>query len=215
MVIVAIPAKLSESAKQFFERGGKVVIPRPEECPYAGCLLNRPLRGNGSYLRQVAYWGVLFLVHIFRFRCGGCGRTVSCPYSWLAPYRRFVADAMAAGIESYATARETYRGVSTDLSDPEFVEPEMDIRHTQAYKSLLGEKGAGEAGGHAQTHASVQPQGEPAALKEGAVAECEDKQEVPTVPGGTQERADKQKWGTSTGAYNCVVLGRISEQALR
>lgn len=140
MTIVPIPRKNCPSVLSFFCSGGEVEIPRPEQCRYAKCLLKAPLRKNGSYTRQVVYWGLVFLVLIFRFRCQRCGKTISCPYSWLVPYRRFAAEAVAEGIERYADTEVTYRSVGTELSDMEFVDPAFDIRRTEMYKQAVQEE---------------------------------------------------------------------------
>lgn len=142
MTIVPIPLKNSASVIEFFKQGGKVEIPRPEQCRYEQCRLKKPLRKNGSYAREVVYWGFCFLVQIFRFRCGRCGKTASCPYGWLIPYCRFSAETMSAGIEAYARARTEYRDVSTDLSDLELADPEMDIRSEEMYKEMVAESAA-------------------------------------------------------------------------
>lgn len=145
MTIVPIPLKNSSSVVEFFKQGGEVEIPRPEQCVYAGCGLKQPLRKNGSYARQVIYWGLCFFVEILRFRCRRCGKTASCPYGWLVPYRRFSAEVIAAGIEAYATAEMKYRDLSIDLSDLELAEPEMDIRAEELFKKLAGESLAKQA----------------------------------------------------------------------
>jgi hypothetical protein len=139
MTIKPIPERNCQSVRDFFNRGGEVEIPRPAECLYAQCLLKRPLRKNGSYLRQVVYWGLAFLVYVYRFRCSRCGKTISCPYSWLVPYCRFTAEVIAAGIERYADSNVSYRDVSTELSEMEFADPAIDIRETETYKKLVEE----------------------------------------------------------------------------
>lgn len=136
MTIVPIPAKNCSSVVDFWNRGGKVEVPRPGQCLNAICLLPAPLRRNGSYLRQVIYWGVVFTVMIARFRCRKCGGTISCPYSWLVPYRRFAAELIAGAIEAYAETKVTYRATSTEFSDLDFAEPEFDIRKTEPFKKI-------------------------------------------------------------------------------
>lgn len=145
MSILPIPLKNSSSVVEFFKQCGRVEIPRPQECFYEKCRLKEPLRMNGSYARQVIYWGLFFLVRILRFRCRRCGKTVSCPYGWLVPYRRFSAEVIAAGIEAYARAETTYRDVSTDLSDLELAEPEMDVRAEEMCKKVVAESAAAQA----------------------------------------------------------------------
>src|SRR5271165_4518027 len=109
MTILPIPLENSSSVTEYFKQGGKVEVPRPLECPYEACRLKEPLRKNGSYARQVIYWGLFFLVQILRFRCKRCGRTASCPYGWLVPYRRFSVEVIAAGIEAYTSEKLGYR----------------------------------------------------------------------------------------------------------
>jgi hypothetical protein len=137
MTILPISLKNSKSAVEFFKQGGKVEIPRPEQCLFPGCGLKQPLRKNGSYARQVIYWGICFLVQIARFRCRRCGKTASRPYGWLVPYRRFSAEVIVAGVEAYARQDVTYWDLSIELSEIELADPEMDIREEEAFKRLL------------------------------------------------------------------------------
>jgi hypothetical protein len=139
MTIVPIPLENSSSVVEFFKQGGEVEIPRPEQCLYAGCGLKQPLRKNGTYARQVIYWGLCFLVEILRFRCRRCGKTASCPYGWLVPYHRFSAEVIAAGIEAYGQAEMKYRDLNLDLSDMELANPEMDIRSEELCKMMVEE----------------------------------------------------------------------------
>ncbi len=140
MTIVPIPLEISASVVDFFKQGGKVEIPRPEQCLHAQCRLKEPLRKNGSYARQVVYWGFCFMVQIFRFRCRRCGKTASCPYGWLVPYCRFSAEAISAGIEAYTSARTKYREVNADLSDLELADAEMDIRSEELYEEMVAKQ---------------------------------------------------------------------------
>lgn len=140
MSILPIPLKNSRSVVEFIKQGGKVDIPRPMECLFADCLLKEPLWKNGSYARQVIYWGLRFLVQIVRFRCRRCGKTASCPYGWQVPYCRFSAEVIAAGVEAYARHEVSYWDVSIDLSEIELAEAEMDIRGEESYKRLVEER---------------------------------------------------------------------------
>ena len=141
-MITTCPLELCLSVCEYFKCGGKVEIPRPELCPFGECRLGKPMWRNGSYVRQVIYWGLLFIVSILRFRCRRCGKSVSCPYAWLVPYRRFSAEVVASGIESYAVNEISYRNVTaTQLSDPEFIDPAMDIRQFELYAEMLKEGG--------------------------------------------------------------------------
>src|SRR5580700_7893179 len=137
MAIVPIPLQNCKSVKEFFKKQGKVEIPRPQQCLYAKCGLKEPLWKNGSYVRQVIYWGFLFFVSIGRFRCWRCGKTASCPYGWLIPYRRFSAETVATAIETYAGQETTYRYLTEGLADLEFVDPEMDIRAEKMYQQIV------------------------------------------------------------------------------
>ena len=67
MSIVPIPLKNSRSVVEYFKQGGKVEIPRPEECVYSECRLKQRLRKNGTYTRQVIYWGLCFFVQILHY----------------------------------------------------------------------------------------------------------------------------------------------------
>jgi len=136
MAIVAVVSKECSSTRRFMEVNGEVEVERPEECVNADCQLKEPLWKHGGYLRQVLYWGFAFLVYIWRFRCRRCGKTVSRPYQWLVPYRRFTAEVLATGIERYADVLTSYRDVGGELADLEFTEPALDIRDTRGYKRL-------------------------------------------------------------------------------
>ena len=137
-MIVPVEPKVCEGVRQYFECNGEVEIPRPGCCPRRKdeCGSTEPMRKNGSYPRQVIYWGLVFVLSILRFRCGRCGKTVSRPYSWLVPYKRFSAEVIAAGVEAYATAESEYRELSAALSESEFVDAERDIRQTDLYEKL-------------------------------------------------------------------------------
>lgn len=136
MTIVPIPLDKSRSVAEFFRQKGEVEIPRPERCPNEECGLREPLWKNGKYSRQVIYWGLCFLLQICRFRCWRCGKTASCPYGWLVPYRRFSAEVIAAGIEAYGQTEIGYRDLSTDLSDLDLAAIELDIRKEELCKEI-------------------------------------------------------------------------------
>jgi hypothetical protein len=140
--MLPISAQKCKNVKEFFIKQGKVEVPRPEQCLNAECGLKEPLWKNGSYVRQVIYWGFLFFVSIYRFRCWRCGKTASCPYSWLIPYRRFSVEVIATAIETYAEGEATYRGLNVDLSDLEFIDPEIDIRAEKLYQQIIEENKA-------------------------------------------------------------------------
>ena len=142
MTIVPISLRNSSSVVEFFKHGGQVEIERPQQCFNAQCRLKEPMWKNGSYARQVIYWGLCFVLQILRFRCRQCGKTASCPYGWLVPYCRFSAEVITAGIEAYASEETTYTGVSTDLSELELVNPEMDIRSEEMCKRVVEESAA-------------------------------------------------------------------------
>jgi hypothetical protein len=156
MTILAIPLKHSSTAREFFEHAGEVEVPRPQECPNQLCGLKEPLWKNGSYPRQVIYWGLFFLILILRFRCKRCGKTASRPYGWLVPYRRFTCEVIAAAVEEYAGVKLTYRDVSAAVSDMALAGPEMDIRNTKLYKDMLRKHASKQPG------APGQPEGRPA-----------------------------------------------------
>lgn len=167
-MIVPVELEVCESVRQFFALGGKVEVPRPSRCPRPKeeCGGLEPLRKNGTYPRQVIYWGVLFVLSILRFRCGKCGRTVSRPLSWLVPYKRFSAEMVAAGVEAYAaldflseveeaTVAKSYREVSAGLSEPEFVQKDEDIRQTKLYKEIELKAAVTKDGGSRPSHCAV------------------------------------------------------------
>jgi len=127
--------KSAQAAKEVeAEDGGLMTaygtnVAAPEACLQSNCGLKKKLLRNGSYCRIVIDGLVLILVLIYRFRCRGCGRTVSRPYSFLSPYRRFPADLICDAIEMYGAGKETsYREISAELSvgNPKTLEEEVD-----------------------------------------------------------------------------------------
>jgi hypothetical protein len=78
----------------------------PSFCTQENCGADEPLRRCGSYPRQVIEGVLMVLLLIYRFRCRSCGRTASCPYSFLVPYRRFTAKWICWGIELYGVGQE-------------------------------------------------------------------------------------------------------------
>jgi hypothetical protein len=101
---------------------------------------------------------MLFALAILRFRCGKCGKTVSRPFSWLVPYKRFSAEMIAAGVEAYLEEETSYRKVSNVLSEPDFVDDKEDIRQTK-YSELSVKKAIEVAvtkdGGSRPSHCTV------------------------------------------------------------
>ena len=160
-MIIQLGPEVCKSVRQFFELNGRIEVERPSRCPRRKeeCGSTEPMRKNGSYSRQVIYWGMLLVLSILRFRCGRCGKTVSRPYSWLVPYRRFSAEVIAAGVEAYATAENSYRDLSAAVSEPEFVEEERDIRQTELYGELLQAGAVGPAmtrkNGYRPSHGAI------------------------------------------------------------
>jgi len=137
-MIVPVEPKVCEGVRRYFECNGQIEIERPSRCPRRKeeCGSKEPMRKNGSYPRQVIYFGLLFVLSILRFRCGRCGKTVSRPFSWLVPYKRFSIEVIASGLEAYATEESKYRDLSAALSEPELLEPDRDIRQTEFYQQL-------------------------------------------------------------------------------
>lgn len=160
-MIVPVEPEICQSVRQFFELDGKVEVLRPSRClrPKEECGSLEPLRKNGTYPRQVIYWGMLFVLAILRFRCGNCGKTVSRPLSWLVPYKRFSAEMIAAGVEAYVAEQTSYRNVSDAVSEPEFVEEKEDIRQTKLYSQMSAKKAikaaVTEDGGSRPSHCTV------------------------------------------------------------
>ncbi len=93
-----------------------IEVPAPEHCLQEHCRSPHPLSRHGSYTRQVLEGIMQLMVLIYRFRCGMCGKTVSCPYSFLVPYRRFTAKLICQGVENYGTDETTYTDQSDGLS---------------------------------------------------------------------------------------------------
>lgn len=58
---VPVGPEICEGVRQFFEMNGEVEAPRPSRCPCRKeeCGSTEPMRKNGSYSRQVIYWGLV------------------------------------------------------------------------------------------------------------------------------------------------------------
>ncbi len=91
-------------------------VEAPVNCPQPRCRAAERLRRNGSYARRVIEGATFLLILIYRFRCRSCGATVSCPPSFLVPYRRFTGRLICQGIEEYGKSHTSYGDVSLDLS---------------------------------------------------------------------------------------------------
>lgn len=104
----------------------------PSFCAQQDCDADEPLRCCGSYPRQVIEGVLMVLLLIYRFRCRSCGKTASCPYSFLVPYRRFTAKWICWGIELYGAGQEqtTYDEVSVDLSTTGFVDENENTEYS-------------------------------------------------------------------------------------
>jgi hypothetical protein len=139
MTILPIPLTNCSSVVDFFSRGGKIEVPRPQQCLFSQCGLQAPLRKNGSYLRQVVFWGFFFVVRICRFRCWRCGRTVSCPYGWLVPYRRFTAEVVSAAIGLSESEELGYRHLGSAVADLELSGADSEIQKEPLYKQMIEE----------------------------------------------------------------------------
>jgi len=118
-------SKFLKSAKKVGEQESKdgsnwalygADVAAPERCLQEGCGSEHRLRRHGSYTRQVLEGIMQLMVLIYRFRCGVCGKTVSCPYSFLIPYRRFTARLICQGVENYGTEATSYQKESDDLA---------------------------------------------------------------------------------------------------
>jgi hypothetical protein len=160
-MIVAVELEVCPTVRKFFELGGNVEVARPSRClrPKEECGSLEPLRKNGTYPRQVIYWGMLFVLAILRFRCGKCGKTVSRPFGWLVPYKRYSAEMIVSSVEPYVAVEISYRQVSDVVSEPEFVEEKEDIQQTKLYGELLSKKAIVAAvtkdGGSRPSHCTV------------------------------------------------------------
>ncbi len=117
-------------------------IDAPERCFTAKCPARVPLRRQGSYRREVIEGLIRVFLLIYRFRCGVCGRTVSRPYSFLVPYRRFTASQMCQALEKYGEGEQTsYGRISDELS----VEHDDVPKVTDPFLSDPGKEGCSPA----------------------------------------------------------------------
>lgn len=108
--------------------GVREPIPAPGSCPQENCQAKEVLHRHGSYCRQIIEGLMCFLLLIYRFRCRHCGKTVSRPYSFLIPYKRFTSQLVAKAIETYGSLETTYQEVSVELSvyEPEGTESTVE-----------------------------------------------------------------------------------------
>jgi hypothetical protein len=91
-------------------------VPKPTVCPQAHCRAKSTFSRHGAYIRQAIEGMICFLLLIYRFRCRQCGKTVSRPYSFLIPYKRFTTKVIGAALDSYGRVESTYHSLSAELS---------------------------------------------------------------------------------------------------
>ncbi|MBZ0189667.1 MAG: DUF6431 domain-containing protein [Candidatus Obscuribacterales bacterium] len=115
-------------------------MPAPEQCLQEHCRSPHPLSRHGSYTRQVIEGIMQLMVLIYRFRCRMCGKTVSSPYSFLVPYRRFTAKLICQGVENYGNEETSYKEQSIELSV--FNDIECDNETTQILPQVENDSGS-------------------------------------------------------------------------
>ena len=67
-MIIQLGPEVCKSVRQFFELNGRIEVERPSRCPRRKeeCGSTEPMRKNGSYSRQVIYWGMLLVLEFHR-----------------------------------------------------------------------------------------------------------------------------------------------------
>ncbi|MGH2510633.1 MAG: DUF6431 domain-containing protein [Ktedonobacteraceae bacterium] len=106
------------SVEEYREAGQTTEVARPEACP--GCGRRHSFWKHTPYWRKASDGEEVVDVRIQRFRCKhpDCHLIVSCVFSFLCPYRRYTAAAVAQSVTEYATApldleaRTSYRSIA-------------------------------------------------------------------------------------------------------
>ncbi len=75
---------------EYTEHWSELVFPRPSECPQ--CHAEDTLLGHGFYVRTALSATQVYVVHVKRWYCKACGRTVSLLPSFLLRFRQYLLD---------------------------------------------------------------------------------------------------------------------------
>lgn len=119
MIIPVIGIETLEDYKRKIVDGG--FDDRPKPCPC--CRKENSFWRHGSYTRRVIVAGEFETVRINRYMCGFCGVAVSCVFTFLVPYRQFLAKDVADAIEHISSSDTTYFALSIEVSDLEHETP--------------------------------------------------------------------------------------------
>ncbi len=112
-MIKIIPACGVNGLAEYVEKR-QVAIPRPEQC--GNCRQKGSLWKHGCFERWAIEAEIEVLLKIQRFICKACGRTTSCLFEFLVPYRQFTVALIAQGVSNYASEQTTYRSEAEGLS---------------------------------------------------------------------------------------------------
>lgn len=110
-----IPVFVLSSLEAYVKADGSAEVPRPQEC--ISCGRSQCFWKHSGYSRTAIEDGADVPIKIQRFKCrhSDCRSTVSCPFSFLVPYRRYTVRAIANGVELYATTPTSYRKVADGI----------------------------------------------------------------------------------------------------
>lgn len=88
---------------------------RPRKCPSCGA--QGSFWNHGKYARKIVEGAKVAEVNVYRYICKSCGIVVSCPFSFIVPYKRFSACTIADAMERYVLSATAYRQVACEMSD--------------------------------------------------------------------------------------------------
>jgi transposase-like protein len=109
-----IPIFVVKSLAEYQEKYEQIEVPRPEGC--GRCRWKSALWRHGSFNRTATEGEIEVRIKVQRFLCPACGRTASCLFAFLIPYRRFTAAVFAEAVSSYSTKETSYRQLAGGLS---------------------------------------------------------------------------------------------------
>lgn len=134
-VIVVLQTGIS-SLEQFLLQGQKSKVKIPSECQ--DC--QGKLWKHGTYERTCRTLFVFVFVVIQRALCKECGKTVSCLYEFLTPYKQYDESVRSRYVEKYLEPGATYRDAAWGDEDGDRADAEASV--SRAYRAV---KEAGES----------------------------------------------------------------------
>src|SRR5271167_805014 len=118
------------SLLDFLILGDDLVIEIPKVCPACGGRLWR----NGSYYRSCLSLDVCARILVPRVVCQDCGKSGTCLFEFLTPYKQYEGAVRVAYVDKYLEPDETYRDVAWCEEDGDREDAEASL--SRAYRAV-------------------------------------------------------------------------------